>query len=190
MNFDFWSYNVSLFSTSQFLILHMVIAPRTTQLHWFFCYYIRRTLYKLFFFTRFLLSSYFEEWTSGHYSQSAWLIKLLKEKAQCNGLLPFGQHLFATVYQKGSFGWEDLLNGVRACWKEHFVVNNWIVAVSTRVFKCWDRTAPGVCLPEKAPYASYPASLLPQSIAPLLLSNQSDKGYPLQSPSHSSAATD
>ncbi len=52
-------------------------------------------------------------------------------------------------------------------------MNNWIVAVSTRVFKCWDRTAPGVCLPEKAPYPSYPASLPPsvhRSSPPLLIS--------------------
>lgn len=75
-----------------------------------------------------------------------------------------------------------------------FAVNNWIAALSKCVFKCWDRTAPGVCLPAKVPSPPpdppIPLFSLPPSVAPLLHSNRPDKGYPLQSPSHSSAATD
>lgn len=31
----------------------------------------------------------------------------------------------------------------------HFAVNNWIAALSLHVFKCCNRTVPGVCLPER-----------------------------------------
>lgn len=51
-------------------------------------------------------------------------------------------------------------------------MNNWIAALSKCVFKCWDRTAPGVCLPAKAPFSpSILLSLFSPSHRPSLLSS-------------------
>lgn len=57
----------------------------------------------------------------------------------------------------------------------HFAVNNWIAALGMRMFKCWNRTVPGVCLPERpvSPFLSffspsYRPSHLPSSLIRLI----------------------
>lgn len=49
------------------------------------------------------------------------------------------------------------------------MVSNWTASLNKCVFKCWDRMAPGVCLPEKAPSLSPPhrQSLFSSLISPI-----------------------